>query len=553
MPRFSPASALAALALLCFAAPPARAQPTIFSNFTGSTLFGPAGNGQTEVARPPDTDGSIGAFNTASGASAPGAFQQYAEFINNSFTVFDANTGQQQSRTFDENFWTDAGVDLTGATFLSDPRITYDQPSGRWFASELTVPVDANDNLGPNRYLVAVSRSANLSDGFTGFSLNANNSGDAFFADYDMLGVNGSGVYVGSINFPSNSGGRAAAGMLIIPKADLLAPTPTVANATLFDNRSRNLAGYTPHPAIDLGGAGGPGTNNTAGLEYALSDSNRTNTGLVLSTITVSASPGASTWNTPGDNVAVTPFNNPSAARQPGGPNNIDTIDPRFESNVYLVNGQLWGVRVVNIGGSGTDPNSGFTLGGHDVLQYFRIDPTTNTVLTEGVVGDGDLDHDYYAPAICVNGLGNVVIGYTRSGPNDSDFPSSFASLGQYTDAGVTFGDPFLLKAGAGPYDFPADPANNDPGDNPNRWGDYSVVTLDPLDPTRFWVHQEWASSTPYQNASGNTIRTWSTQITGLQIAAAPEPSPVAVFALGALGLVGLVRLRRRQPAERLS
>src|SRR6185369_15875765 len=73
-------------------------------------------------------------------------------------------------------------------------------------------------------------------------------------------------------------------------------------------------------------------------------------------------------------------------------------------------------------------------------------------------------------------------------------FVSCYAVVGEKINGQLTFGSRVLLKAattsltGAG------------------RWGDYSAISIDPVDPNRFWA------LTMYPSASTK----WSTQITEL-------------------------------------
>ncbi|HEX9246233.1 MAG TPA: PEP-CTERM sorting domain-containing protein, partial [bacterium] len=75
----------------------------------------------------------------------------------------------------------------------------------------------------------------------------------------------------------------------------------------------------------------------------------------------------------------------------------------------------------------------------------------------------------------------------------------------------------------------------------PERWGDYSTMSIDPNNPSDFWAIQE----VPFQDTTGLGLETmWGTQITEIGFAGAvPEPS---TFALMSLGLLGFAARRRR-------
>jgi len=158
-----------------------------------------------------------------------------------------------------------------------------------------------------------------------------------------------------------------------------------------------------------------------------------------------------------------------------------------------------------------------------------RVNIATGSVISETTIGDST--HDDYYGSVAVNALGTVVVGYTRSGTDGTTgFASSYASVGAYTASAVTFNNPpLLLKQGIANYDL------KDPNGT-NRWGDYSATTVDPNDPTKFWTSEEWASAT----------NVWSTQITELDTAMAPEPSPAATMGLFGLVIAGCLARRRR-------
>ena len=292
---------LFALGLAAGIAPPSFAQtPTIFQSFTGTT-FDQAGDGV-----PPDTMGAMGVNN------------QFSEFINGSFANFNTTTGSLVSRVSDTTFWQNAGISsATLSDGLSDPRIVFDAASQRWFASEITVPATSN------AYLVAVSNSANLAGGFKGYTFQANPTSGSqnLFADFDMLGVNGDGVYLAASNFDPN-GNNTSSSILAISKAGLISETAAPANHLFYAN-DPNGTGYLPHPVTDLESPQG------TGKEYFLSNYDE-NT-VSLSTLTgAGANPASETLTAPGGNVTIQSNPEPNNASQAGTTNVIQTNDSRF-------------------------------------------------------------------------------------------------------------------------------------------------------------------------------------------------------------------------------
>ena len=207
-------------AILAATVPRVSAQ-TIITNFTGVNLTDVIGLGTGGT--PPDTMGAAGT-------------NQFVEFVNGAFAVY-GKAGVRQSLISDITFWENAGISSsTISAGLTDTRIIYDAGSGRWFASELTV-----DNTG-NQVLVGRSDSSNPGGTWKAMHFTAN----AGFGDYDTLGVDATGVYIGVNDFASSvSSSFTGVSFFSIPKSDLTAATPTLANMTQFNNLSASTYGFT--------------------------------------------------------------------------------------------------------------------------------------------------------------------------------------------------------------------------------------------------------------------------------------------------------------------
>lgn len=449
---------------------PANADFTIGNNFTGTTL------GVNSNFIPPDSDGAIGSSH-------------FTEMVNGRYSVFNRTNGNRvQTKSLDQ-FWIDAGAPPTSGT--TDPRVIYDHHSGRWFA----VTIDTV-STGGNNILVAVSATSDPTGSWSGFKFKGNPA-SSLFADFPTLGVDRDGVYVSTNNFNGDTFTNVT--ITSIPKADLTGGTPTVANRTTFEGQNPSTRGFAIQAAVDYG----PSDARAALLAVdadVFSRLNRTN-------ILGAGGPGATLSSSVDINVNTTSL--APAARQPDSTQDLDTGDIRFSGAVFEMGNSLWAVHST-------------AVSGRAALRWYEIDETTNGVIQSGTISDPVFD--FFYPSISANQFGEVVIGFSRSGPNS---PSGFASayaVGGTTIGGVTtFGAPVLLAAGVANYHL------ND-SNNRNRWGDYSATTLDPNDPHSFWTIQEFASATD----------TWSTQITQVMFntAALPEPSSlvlVGIFGVGAV------------------
>lgn len=443
---------------------------TIQQNFTGSS-FSDSG------FIPPDTMGAVGTTT-------------FVELINGRYSVYDKSAGTvlQSSNLF--QFWANAGVVINGSSPY-DPRVLYDPSSTRWYAAAADSPCFPSC---ANNFLLAVSKTSDPTQGWTGFKISSDST-KQHFVDFPTLGFNRDGVYVSANMFPITTGVITNT-ILAVPKADLLAPTPTVAHATLFENNSLGNTGFALQPAVNL-------DNGKSAILLSGAFSTNFQRSDIIGDI---RSPTLST----GTVIPVMNFPFPGLAVQPGGKLPLDT-NGFLVSNVVVQNNALWGVQTVS-------------NNGHDALRWFQIDVASSKVLQEGLIAKTGFDFIY--GSIAVNKIGDVVIGFT--GSSTSQFASAYATAGTTVNGKTVFGDPLLLRQGVASYE------RTGLGDSRNRWGDYSATTVDPSNSNSFWTIQERASG----------LNTWSTQITeiGFGVVSAPEPATLFLFISGFAGLAWMQR-----------
>ncbi len=394
---------------------------------------------------PPDTMGAAGT-------------NQFVEFINGGFAIY-SKAGVQQSSLSDRNFWANAGIAPTALTNgLFDPRIQYDASCGRFFATELT-----GENTG-NHILLARSDSSNPSGTWHAVSFTASAGA---FADFDTLGVDSQAIYMAVNIFTDGSQNgffNNAVSLFSVPKSDIIAPTPTIANLTSFANLDANTYGFA------LQGVNNPDTGSGHGVIMAI-DNTLLNQ-FECTTVNGSGAAGA-TLSSP--TVIHTAYDGyPSPATQPGG-NTLDSGDDRFSGAVRQIGGYIF---IANCISNTVSP------GIKNAVHWMVVNETNNTVTSEGLISDPNYDFIY--PSIAANHSGNVLLGFNRIGNTaPAGDTSTCAALGTMVNGLVTMGAPFVLQPGTvANYSISFDSA-------PYRWGDYSATMFDPTDENLVWTIQE--------------------------------------------------------------
>ncbi|HWX19656.1 MAG TPA: hypothetical protein VN578_07090 [Candidatus Binatia bacterium] len=439
---------LASSLLLAWASP-AAVTLRVGQNFTGATY------GIDSFDRPPDAGLAVGPSNVV-------------EFINGRFSVFTKTNGSPIQTETDDAFWRSAGVSVPSA-FVSDPRILFDAASQRWFASMVDVPYS-----GGNRFLLAVSANADPTGTWNGVAWTAD-SLNGYLADFPTLGIDATGVYLSGDMFDGDN----PVGSLLnwIPKQDLLASPPSVARLTSSGLLDYATYGMVLQPAVTLGLASTPEAVLAVGN---LGTDLQSHSNLVAFTLRNAVLPGDLALSAPGS-IFVPPYTVPIDPPQPGGADNLDDGDARFSAVVYRIGDVLYATHSVEVDNRAA-------------IQWFQVNATNQTLIQSGTITD-PVSHLFY-PAIAANAAGTVVIVFNSCGTNS--FISSYAMVGEPSNGSLTFGNPVLLKAGLAGYRTNITSIS--------RWGDYSAISPDPSDPTRFWSLTQYPSS---QTA-------WSTQITEL-------------------------------------
>ena len=430
---------------------------------------------------PPDTNGAVGP-------------DHYLQWVNLSFAVFDKNGNKVFGPEPGNHFWQGSDLPQCELTNDGDPIVLYDQLAGRWVMSQLSY------SFGPPYDIcIAVSSGSDpLTSSWYRYAL----EWSSHLPDYPKMAVWPDAYYVtanlffGAFFF---SGAQACAlerdKMLQNLDATVQCSAPDASHPSMLP---ATLDGSTAPPA------GSP--------NYIL---NFGSNSLNLWRFHVDwANPANSTFTGPTSVQGVAAFNpacnGGTCIPQPGTSQQLDTLGDRLmyrlayrnfgdhESLVvnHSVNPGGGGGRGNGRGGHGPFKPGGKPGGGGSTavsgIRWYEIrSPAVSPSVYQQGTYAPDTDSRWMG-SIAMDNAGNIAVGYSVS--SSTTYPSI-----RYTGrlAGDTLGE---LQAEQVVVD-----GHGSQTAGLSRWGDYSSMSVDPLDGCTFWYTTEYLQSDGTFN--------WSTRI----------------------------------------
>jgi hypothetical protein len=427
-------------------------------NFAG---VGRGDYGFTVQYAPPDTVGAVGAT-------------QYVQWVNTYFAVFDKTTGAIAAGfpKPGNSPWAGFGGGCQ-TNNDGDPIVQYDKLANRWILTQFSV------STTPYMQCVAVSTTSDATGSYYRYAFSY---GNTQFNDYPKMGVWPDGYYI-SYNIFNNAQTFAGSKACAFDRAKMLVGDPTATQQCF--QLSTSYGGLLPS---DLDGTTAPpaGSPNFF-MNFGANSLNLWKFHIDFTT------PANSTFTGP-TNIPVAAFNaacsgGGACIPQPGTSNKLDSLADRLMYRLaYRNRGGTESLLVNHSVAVGTNKKNQVT----SVRWYeIRITNGTPSVYQQGTLSTSDGIHRWMG-SIASDKQGNIALGYSAS--NSSVYPSIRYTGRLVTDALGTMQTENVIQAGGGSQTGTL-----------HRWGDYSAMTVDPVDDCTFWY------TTEYLKTSGSF--NWSTRI----------------------------------------
>jgi len=418
---------------------------------------------------PPDTNGDVGP-------------NHFVQMVNLSFAVYSKGTattppallyGPASASTLWSGFGGPCETRNDG-----DPIVRYDHLADRWVMSQLAIPNNFFGILlfGPFYECIAVSATSDPLGAYYRYQYSFDK-----LNDYPKLAVWPDAYYMTMNQYTAISLQYAGQGVVAFDRTSMLAGQP--ASAIYYDLASvdMNLAGMLP---ADLDGPAPPAGSPAY---FAQIDDDAWG---ATPTDQIQIWQFHTDWTTQSQSsftrvaaLPTAPFdsdmcgNNRNCLPQPGTTTTIDAMSDRLMYRLQYRNFGDHESLVVNhtVDADGAD---------HAGIRWYEVrNPGSSPSIYQQGTYAPDADHRWMG-SVALDSAGNMALGFTVTGA--STFPSI-----RYTGRLAT-DPPNLMTLGETDLVVGTGSQTNSTG----RWGDYSMMVVDPVDDCTFWYTQEYYATT---------------------------------------------------------
>ncbi|MDQ1349988.1 MAG: hypothetical protein QG657_289 [Acidobacteriota bacterium] len=419
---------------------------------------------------PPVTNGDIGP-------------NHYVHTVNTSIGIYNKSTGALISATTFNNFFGGAGITGTpcDANNNGDPIVLYDQYAQRWFILDFAWAPSTTDG---SYFSIAASQTSDPTGAWWQYAFRADST---LMNDYPKCGIWHNGIYI-TANMFQFSGSYQYAKIWAIKKPDIyngtltaqyVTDSGTFAYSILPSNAKGTTAPASTSPnymyALDASEYGAGHSDAIKVWKYAVNWT----------------TPSSTTWTGP-SSMATAAFGLVSTGvAQSGTSIALDSLYGRLMySAIYRKFTSNESVYLCHVAESGSNR----------AMRWYeiRIASGTSSIYQQGTYSP-DTKHRWMG-SIAADKNGNIAMGYSVS--SSSMYPAIRYCGRLATDTlGIMGRGEATLIAGSGSQT------------TYNRWGDYSMLSIDPADDETFWYTTEYLTST-------GTV--WRTRFGAFKVGIAP-------------------------------
>lgn len=410
-------------------------------------------DGQTSPYYPPDCNGVVGP-------------NHYMQTINSTYAIYN-KSGTLVAGPTNMNllFGTVTGSGCNDG----DPLILYDEQASRWLAVEFSI-CGANDYM-----LIAVSTTSDPTGTWNKYSFDV-----ADMPDYEKFGIWQDGYYMGDNNSASND-------IYVFQRSVMLAGGASPGMVAFKNpNRPTSIDGFMCVPPADNDGAFAP--TGAPGIFVAFNDDAIAGGAdqLWIYELAVNWTTPASSTFSRVQQLAVSAFDSNFGAdwtniAQPGTTQQLDAIPQVIMNIPQYRNFGTYQTLVCchSVDVDNTD---------HAGIRWYELRRGTQTSGNWSIRQQGTYAPDAnsrWMGSIALNGSGKIGLGYSIS--SSTVYPGI-----RYTgQSGAAY------SAGTGVLDIPETVIQTGAYSQTaaERWGDYSAISIDPLDDQTFWFTTEYIGS----------------------------------------------------------
>ncbi|MCC6381462.1 MAG: hypothetical protein IT304_03090 [Dehalococcoidia bacterium] len=477
--------------------------PSTTVNFAGLSRTDVCTGGQCGSGWPPDINGDVGR-------------NHYIEAVNSAYAIYD-KTGTLLASFTENSLWATGGSNACNGNSQGDPIVLYDTLADRWILSHFAFAISGGNPVAPFYQCIAASKTSDpVAGGWWLYALRMDTGAVGqppvnTLNDYGKFGLWNDGcLYFGGNGFLAPGFSFNGAQFANFNLADMYSGAALRWGLGVLAYPANNVASMFPANLRAIASSSLPPPNTPA---YFVAES-VTAYSWDVRKLTPAANCEGGTLSA-ATSVSQTSYPFPSSGEsvtQPGTTNKLDNLMDRVMQKVqYRKVGSAESLWVTHTTYNSTDATHR--------PQWAQLNVTGGTISATPVQEQmfaPDTTKHRWMPSIAADNQGNVALGYSIS-----DGTATYPSIGY---AGRLAGDPLnqlpqtevIMQAGSGSQ------TNNCGGAPCHRWGDYTAMSVDPIDDCTFWYTNQY-----YSSQANGTAGNWQTRIGAFKFPSCTAPADV--------------------------